>query len=145
MHKKLSNIFVVVAIVIIVCPFILEYVFRLNPVYVFRVFGVRYFLDEYWFYIASGFLLVAALLQFPVSEDEAWHCDCGYDLSYMSKLSKQCPECGEETKLEWSPTPGHLPRKTLRRLYWAIFLIIGSSLVFIFGLVIKTINHWASV
>lgn len=145
MQKKLSNIFVAVAIVLIACPFILEYVFHLNPRYLFRVFGVKYFLDEYWFYIASGFLLIAALLQFPISEDEAWHCDCGYDLSYMNKLSKNCPECGDEIKLEWSPTPGQLPRKALRRLYWAGLLIVGSLFVFIFGLLIKTMNAWANV
>lgn len=125
-------------------PFILDYLFFVHPSRFFKPIGISYILDEYWFFVASLFVLTAAVLQFPCNEEEAWHCDCGYDLSFMNTKSKHCPECGEGVQLEWTAIPGELSRKTTKRLYWAIFLLCGSFVVFVFGLIAKMANGWAS-
>ncbi len=145
MQRTIAKVLVFVAILIIFVPFLLEYVFHKNPVYFFRNFGISYFLEQFWFYASGVLLLVAAMLQFPISEEEAWHCDCGYDLSYMNKTSKHCPECGAKVALEWTPSPGELPRKTKRRLAWVVVLTFAAVFVIGFGLIIKTVNRWASV
>ena len=38
-------------------------------------------------FIKIVLFLVASALQFPFREEEAWHCECGYDLSYLNKKS----------------------------------------------------------
>ncbi|MDP6541911.1 MAG: hypothetical protein QGF07_03905 [Phycisphaerales bacterium] len=142
--KKFSRVFVIGAIAIIACPFILEYVFHVRPRYILRPIGISFVLDQYWFFAAGGLLLIATVLQFPFREEEAWHCECGYDLSYLNKSSSNCPECGLKVQLEWSSTPGVYSRKTTNRLYWTIFLFIGSLVVFGIGLLTKLINSWAN-
>jgi hypothetical protein len=132
--KKVTKYFVVGAILIFVCPFVLQYVFQIRPKYILQSIGIRYIFDEYWFWLPSTLLLVAFMLQFPFKEEEAWHCDCGYDLSYSNQKSKKCPECGKESQLEWSTEPGTFARKTTQRLVWAIFLLLGSLFMFGIGL-----------
>ncbi|MBC8203418.1 MAG: hypothetical protein H8E91_06270 [Planctomycetes bacterium] len=141
MNKKIiSRCFIGGAILIIACPFVSEYVFHIRPKYILQSIGIRYVLDEHWFFVAGGFIMVAAALQLPFKEEEAWHCACGYDLSYANQKSKQCPECGEETQLEWSAVPGTYSRKTTRRLYWAIFLFFGSLTTFGIGVLVKILE-----
>ena len=142
--KNFSRFFLIAAMFVIACPFVLEYVYRVQPKYIFRVIGIRFFLDQYWFYISGGFLFVAFYLQFPFREEEAWHCECGYDLSYLNKKSKKCPECGTNVQFEWSPTPGTYSVKTTHRLYWAIFLFLGSVFMFGVGFLTKLFNSWAN-
>jgi hypothetical protein len=90
------------------------------------------------------FFIMAAALQFPFKEEEGWHCGCGYDLSFLNKRSTNCPECGEKVQLEWSSAQGTYSRKTLKRLYWTIFLFAGSLVVFCFGILGKLAASWAN-
>jgi hypothetical protein len=131
--KKWSRLLIIAAVLIIVCPFILEYVFHVRPQHILSIVGVRCLHGEYWFFIAGGLLFIAFYLQFPFREEEAWHCECGYDLSYLNKKSKKCPECGKEVQLEWSSAPETYSRKTTQRIYWAMFLFAGSIIVFALG------------
>jgi len=80
--------------------------------------------------------MISSWLQFPFKEEEAWHCVCGYDLSFSNQKSKKCPECGNETALEWSAVQGTFSRKTARRFTWAIFLFLGSIVTFGIGLLV---------
>ena len=144
MNKKIvSRVLVGVAILLVVLPFVLDYFFRINPVYILRPLGIRYFLDQYWFYAAGVPLLVSSLLQFPCTEEEAWHCKCGYDLSYLHKKTSKCPECGKDTLLEWTPIQGEYSLKTKKRLYWAILLFFAGLGLFGVGLLTKFINEIA--
>ncbi len=145
MNKKIiSRCFVVGAILVIACPITLEYVFHVRPKYILRFLGIRYVQNEYWFFAASSFLMIAFCLQFPFKEEEAWHCECGYDLSFSNQQSKNCPECGMNTELEWSAAPGTFARKTKRRFTWAIFLLLGSLATFGIGALGKLIEKWAN-
>jgi hypothetical protein len=85
-------------------------------------------------------LLFTAAIQFPFREEEGWECSCGYDLSFMNKKSKKCPECGEKTVLEWSAMPGDLSRKTTKRLHWTVFFFIVSIAMFLLFVVLVFIN-----
>ncbi len=143
--KNLSRVFVVGSILIIAFPFVLYYVFHIHPHFFFKPIGVRVFADEYWFFAASAFLIVACSLQFPFREDEAWHCTCGYNLSYIDKKSTKCPECGNVVRFEWSAVHGELSSKTVSRLHWAIFIFCVAVFLFGFGILTKTLNGWAGV
>jgi len=138
--KKCSRLLIIAAVLTTVCPFILEYVFHVRPDHILRIVGVRWLHDEYWFFIAGGLLFIAFYLQFPFREEEAWHCECGYDLSYLNKKSKYCPECAKEVQLEWSAAP----IKTTQRIYWAMFLFAGSIIVFALGFLTRLFNSWAN-
>ena len=85
-------------------------------------------------------LLFTAAIQFPFREEEGWECSCGYDLSFMNKKSKKCPECGEKTVLEWSAMPGDLSRKTTKRLHWTVFFFIVSIAMFLLFVALVFIN-----
>ena len=89
---------------------------------------------ELVFFIPAVFIFIAGALLFPFREEEAWECVCGYDLSYMNKKSKHCPECGAKIQLEWSAQQG-LPRKTINRLWWAVLLFGLSIVLFVLGIV----------
>jgi len=134
--KIISRCFVGGAILIIACPLLLEYIFHIRPKNLLRFVGIRYVEIEYWFFVSSVFLMISAWLQFPFKEEEAWHCVCGYDLSFSNQKSKKCPECGNETALEWSAVQGTFSRKTARRFTWAIFLFLGSIVTFGIGLLV---------
>ncbi|MDG1137539.1 MAG: hypothetical protein P8N28_04675, partial [Phycisphaerales bacterium] len=133
------------ALAITAFPFILEYLCKTNPVYFLRPIGIKFMLDQYWFFVSAGVLFLAFYFQFPFKEEEAWHCSCGYDLSYMNKTSDKCPECGQDAKLEWSVTIGGYSRPTKKRLLWAIFLFMGSFFLLAVGLLIRFIHQVASV
>ena len=85
-------------------------------------------------------LLFTAAIQFPFREEEGWECSCGYDLSFMNKKSKKCPECGEKAVLEWSAMPGDLSRKTTKRLHWTVFFFIISIAMFLLFVALLFIN-----
>ena len=142
--KKCSILMIIAAVLIIACPFVIASVFQTPPKHIFRVLGIQYFLDEYWFFVAGIFLFVACCLQFPFREEEAWHCECGYDLSYLNKNSRNCPECGKGVQFEWSPRPDTYSLKTIRRIYWAIFLFASSAIVFGLGFLTRLFNSWAN-
>jgi len=91
------------------------------------------FTYSYLFILASAIMLaITAAIQFPFREEEGWECACGYDLSYMPKHSTKCPECGKNAKLEWSASPGELPRKTAMRLRQTVLFMIISLVLFLF-------------
>jgi hypothetical protein len=138
--KKFSKILFIAALLIVACPFILEYIFHVRPNYILKSIGIRYVFDQYWFFVASGFLMVSCGLQFPLREEESWHCECGYDLSYMNRKSNKCPECSKKVQLEWSAQPGGYSRATTKRLHWSIFLFVGSLAVFGLGLLLNLFN-----
>jgi hypothetical protein len=85
-------------------------------------------------------LLFTAAIQFPFREEEGWECSCGYDLSFMNKKSKKCPECGEKAVLEWSAMPGDLSRQTTTRLHWTVFFFIVSIAMFLLFVALLFIN-----
>lgn len=128
------------AVLVIASPFVLEYVFHHRPKTILRSVGIRYVFDQYWFFVASGLFMIASGLQFPFKEEEAWHCVCGYDLSFSNQKSKKCPECGKDAELEWSAVPETFSRKTTRRFTWAIFLFLGSLVTFGIGLLVKLVH-----
>ncbi len=87
---------------------------------------------DYRFILASAIVLaITAVIQFPFREEEGWECSCGYDLSYMPKQSTKCPECGKSASLEWSASPGELPRKTSKRLHMTVLWLILSLILFL--------------
>ena len=91
----------------------------------------------FFFFIGACLFCIASGLKFPFREEEAWECSCGYDLSFMNPTAKKCPECGKETELEWTSTPGEFCTKTTKRLHWAVWQ-------FAFALVALAayIAHW---
>lgn len=144
-RRRLSVVFFVLAIVVCAMPFIVELLFRKQAWTIFRPIGIRHTPEQYWFYFSAILFFVSSGLLFPFKEEEAWHCGCGYDLSYSNASSNKCPECGANVRLEWSSSHGHLSRETRRRLYAALLLIGFGIVMFVFGLLTKLMNDWAQV
>lgn len=144
-RRKLSTAFFVLAVLVIAVPFVSEYVFQTQAKTMFRPIGIRFVPEQYWFYFSAILLFVSSGLLFPFKEEEAWHCKCGYDLSYSSTASDKCPECGARVHLEWSSEHGHLSRETRRRLYLALLLTGLGIILFVLGLFTMLVNSWAQV
>jgi len=89
-----------------------------------------------WF-ISAFLVFIAALLQFPFKEEEAWTCECGYDLSFLAPESENCPECGKSLQLEWTATHGQYSRKTIWRIRLTSLLFFIMSAFICLGLIAK--------
>ena len=135
--KNISRVCLVLAILTVTLPYVLQHGFGVRPRYIFGPITTTIILDSIWFFVASGFLLLATAMQFPFREEEAWHCECGYDLSYLNKKSSRCPECGRKVQLEWSPNPGEYSRKTTRRFHFAVLLFMVSISMSAVGLLLQ--------
>ncbi len=130
---------------VIAVPFVVEFVFQSKAKTLFRPIGIRSVPEQFWFYFSAILLFLSSGLLFPFKEEEAWHCKCGYDLSYSNTTSDKCPECGADVHLEWSSEHGHLSRGTRQRLYLALLLIGLGIVLFVLGWFTMLVNKWAQV
>ena len=89
-----------------------------------------------WF-VSAILIFIAALLQFPFKEEEAWTCNCGYDLSFLTPESKHCPECGTTLQLEWTASQGQYSRKTTWRIRLTILLFVLTGVLLCMGVIAK--------
>ncbi len=140
--NKLSMYLFILAILTIVTPILFETI-GFKTYKFLRFAGIRNCPAYYFIFFSSFLLLISTALLFPFKEEEGWICNCGYDLSFLSKKSKLCPECGKKVHLEWSASIGQYSRKTMRRLYAMIALFVLGLIMMILGMLAKVLEDGA--
>jgi hypothetical protein len=140
--NKLSLYLFILAILVVATPILFESI-GFKTYKFLRFVGIRNCPAYYFIFFSSFLLWISAGLLFPFKEEEGWICKCGYDLSFLNKKSKRCPECGKTLQLEWSSSIGQYSRKTLRRLYAMILLFVLGFGMTILGLLIKVLEDGA--
>lgn len=143
--RLIARIFFALAVEIILVPvgiaLIMEFGFQVRFSDTLESWGINpdWFVPTL-FFISSGLYLVAAALQYPFREEEGWTCECGYDLSFLQKKSRSCPECGNKILWEWTPQSGQYSSVTASRIGWTMVLLLLSGTMMCVGLILQ----WAS-